>query len=106
MNKFFLAFASIFTPAVWAFTHLKEWTSIKFLGKTVRLQPEEGIIYPYFHQSEELYLNVHLIFGAIFLVLFLGSIVFTIRREWRLVFLCFVISMFSMLGMMVNGAIK
>ena len=106
MNKFFLAFASIFTPGVWAFIYLKEWASIKFMGKTVILKQEEGITYPYFHQSEQLYLYIHLIFGTIFLALCLGSVVFTIRRKWRLVFLCFVMSMFSMLGLMINGAIK
>lgn len=106
MRKFFLAFASIFTSGVWALVYLKEWASIKFLGKTVILKPEEGIIYPYFHQSEQLYLDIHLIFGAIFLVLCLGSVVFTVRRKWGLVFLCFVISMFSMLGIMIVGAIK
>lgn len=106
MNKFFLAFASIFTPGVWAFTYLKEWISIKFLGEMVVLQPEEGIVYPYFHQSEALYLQVHLIFGAVFLTLCLGSTVFVIRRKWNLVFLCFVLSMLAMLGIMVNGAIK
>jgi len=106
MNKFFLAFASIITPGVWAFTYLKEWVSIKFLGKMVRLQPEKGITYPYFHQSETLYLQVHLIFGTIFLVLCLGSTVFTIRRKWGLVFLCFVLSMLCMFAVMINGAIK
>lgn len=106
MNRFFLAFASIFTSGIFALSYLKEWVFINFFGEKLHLKPSKEIDYPYFHSSEELYLRVVLIFGTVFFLLLIASVIFTLQKKWGKVFLCFTLSMMAILAVMVNGAIK
>lgn len=106
MNRFFLAFASIFTSGVFAFSYLKEWASIRIGNRALELKPVNEIIYPYFHESPELYLRVILIFGIVFLMLFCASVYFVFQKNQKNIFLCFVLTMFAILALMINGAIK
>jgi hypothetical protein len=106
MDRFFLSFASIFSSGIFAVSYLKEWVSIKFFGEEISLKPSEEINYPYFHHSEELYLRVLLIFGMLFLFLGIASVIYTLQKKWGKVFLCFTLSMLTILAAMVNGAIK
>lgn len=101
-----MGFASILTPGIFAVSYLKEWVTIKILGEELKLKPSNEINYPYFHHSEELYLRVVLIFGTAFLLLFIASVFFTAQKKWGKVFLCFTLSMITILAAMVNGAIK
>lgn len=61
---------------------------------------------PYFHSSEDLYMSVLLFFGVLFGIIFIGTLYFTIKGKWGMVFLCFILAMLSILSIMVNGAIK
>ncbi len=106
MNRFFISFASIFTSGIFAFSYIKEWISIRILGENLLLKPSKEIDYPYFHQTEELYLRVILIFGMAFFILFVASVIFTIQKKWGMVFLFFTLSMITILIVMVNGAVK
>src|SRR5690606_9540272 len=106
MDRFFMAFASIIASGLFAFTYLKEWISVKFLGEELILQPSNNINYPYFHESEALYLRVMLIFGLLFLWLLIASVFFIIKKNRGMVFLCFILSMLTILAMMINSAIK
>jgi len=106
MNRFFLAFATTLTSGIFAFSYIKEWTSIQLGGQTLILKPSEEIVYPYFHQSPELYLSVILVFGIGFLLLFLASVYFVYQKNEKKVFLIFVLTMFVILALMINGAIK
>src|SRR5690606_26100509 len=106
MNRFFLAFATILTSGIFAFSYLKEWASIQLGSQQLVLSPNAEIIYPYFHQSPELYLRVTLIFGVVFFLLFLGSLYYLFQKNEKKIFLTFVLIMFTILALMVNGAIK
>lgn len=106
MKRFFLAFATILTSGIFAFSYLKEWASIQLGGQELILQPSEEIVYPYFHQSSELYLRVTLAFGAVFLLLFLASVYFVYQKNEKKTFLSFVLTMLAMLALMINGAVK
>jgi hypothetical protein len=106
MNRFFLAFAAILTSGIFAFSYLKEWASIRLVGQKLILKPSEEIVYPYFHHSDELYLRVTLVFGVVFLLLFLASVYFVYQKNEKKVFLTFVLTMFAILALMINGAIK
>lgn len=101
-----MAFASIFTSGIFAFSYLKEWISVQFWDQKLILKPSSEIDYPYFHQSQNLYLQVILIFGIVFFLLFATSVLFTIQKKEGKVFLCFVLTMLAILALMVNGAIK
>src|SRR5665811_1859292 len=103
MNRFFMAFASILTSGIFAFSYLKEWVFFNFLGGELNLNPSQEINYPYFHNSEELYLRVLLTFGTIFFLLFMASVFFALRKKWGKVFLCFTLSMVTILAIMVNA---
>src|SRR5690554_6831472 len=106
MNRFFLAFASIFTSGIFAFSYLNEWLSVKFWDQPLLLKPSGDIVYPYFHQSPALYLRVMLIFGMLFFLLCLASVAFSFQKNQKNIFLCFVLTMLGILAAMVNGAIK
>lgn len=106
MNRFFLAFATILTSGIFAFSYLKEWASLQVGDQELVLKPSEEIIYPYFHQSAELYLRVTLAFGVVFLLLFLASVYFVYQKSQKKIFLTFVLTMFVILALMINGAIK
>src|SRR5690554_4569717 len=104
MNRFFMAFASIFTSGIFAFSYLKEWILVQYGDQRPILTPSPDIVYPYFHQSHDLYMKVILIFGLMFFVLFASSVFFTVQKKEKKVFLCFVLTMFTILAVMVNGA--
>src|SRR5690554_4081125 len=106
MNRFFLAFATILTSGIFAFSYLREWAGIRIGGQPLLLQPSDEIIYPYFHQSADLYLRVTLIFGVVFSLLFFAGIYFVFKKNERKVFFTFVLTMLTILALMVNGAIK
>lgn len=84
---------------------MREWLGAKWLGEEIVLLPNKDET-PYFHNSEELYLNVILIFGLLFTVIFAASVYFTVKKKEKMVMLCFVVSMLSIFVVMVNGAIK
>lgn len=94
------------TSGIFAFSYLKEWVSFALLEKELILKPSRELEYPYFHESVTLYLGVTLIFGLLFSALLLFSIYFTVRKKWVWIYLCFVLTMLSIMAIMVNGAIK
>jgi hypothetical protein len=106
MNRFFVSFAAICTPAVFAYAYLSEWIGIKFLEKKVVLRPDEQITYPYYHNSEEVYLTVMLLFGLLFVGLFCSAVYFTLKQKRKLIFSSFLLSLLGILAIMINGAIK
>jgi hypothetical protein len=106
MNRFFLAFAAVLTSGIFAFSYLKEWAFIQLGRQDLALNPTAEIIYPYFHQSPELYLRVTLIFGIVFLILFIASVYFVFKKNEKKIFFTFILTMFAILALMVNGAIK
>lgn len=106
MNRFFLSFATILTSGVFAFSYLKEWASIQLGGQQLLLNPANDIVYPYYHQSPELYLRVTLVFGIVFLLLFFASVFFVYQKNEKKIFLTFVLTMLAILALMINGAIK
>jgi len=106
MNRFFLGFAAVLTSGVFAFSYLKEWVSIQIGRQTLVLSPNDDIIYPYYHQSPELYLRMILVFGIVFLSLFIASVFFVFKKNEKKVFLSFVLTMLAILALMINGAIK
>lgn len=105
MNKFFIAFAAIASSGILAYSYLREWIAIKWLGEVPELIPEHPLS-PYFHGSIGLYQRVLVIFGIYFFLVFLGSVYFTWKQKWGFVMLLFVASMLGILGIMINGAIK
>ncbi|ERM84384.1 hypothetical protein P872_15170 [Rhodonellum psychrophilum GCM71 = DSM 17998] len=106
MNKFFISFAGILTSGIFAFSYLKEWVNFALLKKELVLKPSIESEYPYFHESEALYLSVTLISGLLFFTLFLFSVFFTVQKRWVWIYLCFVLTMLSIMAIMINGAIK
>jgi len=106
MNKILLAFAAIFTSGIFAFSYLKEWISVRIWDRVLVLKPSEDIVYPYFHQSADLYLSIMLLFGVIFLFLCVASVLFALQKKEKKVFLCFVLTMLALLSAMINAAIK
>jgi len=101
-----MAFASIFTSGIFAFSYLKEWVFVRYGKQPLTLTPSPDIVYPYFHQSHDLYMKVILMIGLVFTVLFATSVFFTIQKQEKKIFLCFILTMFAILAVMVNGAIK
>ena len=101
-----MAFASIIASGLFAFSYLKEYISIKFWEEELILQPAGEINYPYFHQSETTYLRVMLVFGLIFFVLWIASVFFIFKKKSGMLFLCFILSMLTILAVMINSAIK
>lgn len=106
MNRFFVSFAAILASGIFAYSYLKEWFDYNVLNKELILKPSETIDYPYFHQSESLYLKVIMVFGLYFLIICFLSILLTFRQKWGVVYICFVMTMLGILGVMINGAIK
>ncbi len=106
MNRFFLAFATILTSGIFAFSYLKEWIEIRIGKQQLILKPSDEITYPYFHQSAELYLGVILVFGVLFSLLFFLAVYFVFKKNEKKVFFIFVLTMLAILALMVNGAIK
>lgn len=105
MNRFFVSFAALLTSGIFAYAYWREWLGIKYFEEEMNLQPENPQA-PYFHSSEELYMRVLLYFGILFGIIFLNTLYFTIKRKSGWVFICFILAMFSILAVMVNGAIK
>src|SRR5690554_1015165 len=101
MNRFFMAFASIFTSGIFALSYLKEWVSVRYGNQPLILTPSPDIVYPYFHKADDLYMKVILIFGLVFSLLFASSVFFTVQKKQEKVFLCFVLTMFAILAVMV-----
>lgn len=101
-----MAFATILTSGIFAFSYLKAWLSVRLWDQNLVLKPYNEIDYPYFHQSEKLYLTVTLIFGLVFCLLCLASVFFTFKNKEKKVFLCFVLTMLTVMAVMINGAIK
>ena len=106
MNRFFLAFATILTSGIFAFSYLKEWASIQLGAQELILKPSEEIAYPYFHQSSELYLRAIFVFGVVFLLLFLAAVYFVNQKNEKNIFFTFVLTMLAILALMINGAVK
>lgn len=106
MNRFFVSFAAIASSGIFAYSYWREWIGYKMLGEELVLQPVEKAEVPYFHASEEMYLKVLFVFGMVFGLIFIASILLTYRQKWGWVFGCFVLSMLSILAVMINGAIK
>src|SRR5690606_548624 len=106
MNRFFMAFAAVLTSGIFAFSYIKEWVGIRLGGQPLVLRPSEEITYPYFHQSEDLYLQVTLIVGTVFFLLFCAAVYFIFKQNEKKVFVTFVLTMLAILVLMVNGAIK
>lgn len=105
MNSFFIKFAALASSGIFSYSYLREWVGAKWLGEEIVLLPNKEDA-PYFHSSEELYLTVILVFGLLFMLIFLASVYFTVRNKEKMVMLCFVFSMLSIFAVMVNGAIK
>lgn len=105
MNKFFIAFAAIASSGVLAYAHLWEWIVIRWMGEIPELVPDHPQS-PYFHKSLDLYQIVLCVFGIYFLLVFIGSVIFTWKKKWGMVMLFFVACMLGILGVMINGAIK
>jgi hypothetical protein len=106
MNRFFVAFAAIASSGIFTYSYFREWIGYKMLGEELVLQPIEKADVPYFHASEEIYLKVILVFGIIFGLIFIGSLLSTYKQKWGWVFGWFVVSMLGILAVMINGAIK
>jgi hypothetical protein len=106
MNRFFVSFAAIVASGVFAFSYIMEWYNHAVIGQELILKPTEKIDYPYYHESESLYLTVMLIVGLYFMVIFFLTIVFSFRQRSGWIYLCFVFTMLGILGIMINGAIK
>ena len=105
LNKTFFSFAALLASGVFTYSYIREWIGIKFLGEKINLQsgnPEA----PYFHASENLYLTNTLIFGLLFLAIFILAVYASWKKKEGLVFLSFVLSMLCIFLTMVNGAIK
>jgi hypothetical protein len=105
MNKFFISFAALLSSGIFFYSYWREWLGIKYFEEEMKLQlgnPQA----PYFHSSEVLYMRVLLSFGILFGIIFIGTLYFTIKGKWRMVFICFILAMLSILAIMVNGAIK
>lgn len=106
MNRFFIAFAAIISSGIFAYSYWREWIGYKLLGEKLVLQAVEKADVPYFHASEHIYMRVLLVFGMIFSLIFISSIILTFKQKWAWVFGCFILSMLSILAVMINGAIK
>lgn len=106
MNKIFMAIAAIFSSGIFAYVYLKTWISVAYYNTPLTLQSNDEVDYPYFYRSEETYMRVTLIFGMIFLSLWIASVFFTFKKDWSRVFFVFVLSMITVLAVMINGAIK
>ncbi len=106
MDRFFVAFATVLASGIFAYAYLKEWANHVLWKKPLILKASEEIDYPYFHQSESLYLRVFLIFGLLFAGLFISSIALFCLKKWNKLFLVFVLTMLCILALMINGAIK
>ncbi|MGY6744481.1 MAG: hypothetical protein ACXIUQ_17195 [Cecembia sp.] len=105
MNRFFVPFAAIISSGIFAYSYWKQWLAIKWWGEKAVIFPEKEQA-PYFHASEELYLQVLLAFALVFSLIFLTSIIYAVKRNQRAVFFCFIFSMLAIFAVMVNGAIK
>lgn len=106
MNKFFIALAAIASSGVLAYSYWRELIGYMWLDEKLKLAPIDHPDIPYFHSSEGLYLRVLFIFGLIFSMIFIGAVVYTLKKKWGMVFFFFVLSMMTILAVMVNGAIK
>lgn len=106
MNRFFLAFASTLTSGLLSFSYLKEWMLIRFWNRKPLMPLSDDLLHPYFHQSQDLYLRVTFVFGALFFLLFFATLWFFVQREDKKVFLCFVLTMITLFAVMVNASIK
>ena len=105
MNRFFVPFAAILSSGLFAYSYWKEWIGIMWLGETANLFPENEQA-PYFHASEDLYLQVLLVFALIFSLICSASVYYSLTKKWKAVFFCFIFSMLAIFAVMVNGAIK
>jgi hypothetical protein len=105
MNRFIISFAAILTSGIFAYSYWKEWLSINWWGESAVIFPEKEEA-PYFHASEDLYLKVLLIFALVFSSIFLSSVIYTVKGNWKAVFFCFLLSMLAIFTVMINGAIK
>ncbi|MFD2201583.1 hypothetical protein [Shivajiella indica] len=105
MNRLYFSLAAIFSSGIFSYSYWKEWIQIKWLNSSAVLLPEKPEA-PYFHSTEELYLRVLLVFAIAFSLIFSLSIFFTLKKMWKAVFFCFVMSMLCILAVMINGAIK
>ncbi|TVP50120.1 MAG: hypothetical protein EA341_08245 [Mongoliibacter sp.] len=105
MNRFFIKFAALVSSGIFAYSYLREWVGAKWLDEDIFLLPNNENA-PYFHNSESLYLRVIFIFGLLFTAIFIASAYFTIKKKEKMIMLCFVLSMFSIFVVMLNGAIK
>ena len=86
MNRFFIAFAAIVSSGIFTYSYWREWIGYKFLNEDLILQPVEKTEVPYFHASEEMYLKVLFVFGMVFGLIFIASILLTYRQKWGWVF--------------------
>ncbi|WP_373523571.1 hypothetical protein [Aquiflexum sp.] len=105
MNRFFISFAALLSSGIFAYSYWREWLGIKYFQEEMKLQlgnPQA----PYFHSSEDLYMRILLFFGVLFGIIFIGTLYFTTKGKWGIVFLCFILAMLCILAVMVNGAIK
>ncbi|RZS96128.1 hypothetical protein [Cecembia calidifontis] len=105
MNRLYFSLAALLSSGIFAYAYWKEWIAIQWMGEKAVLLPDSGYA-PYFHASEELYLRVLLIFALLFSIIFVASIVFSLKKNHKAVFFCFIFSMLTIFAVMINGAIK
>jgi hypothetical protein len=104
MHKFYFSIAALLSSGIFAYSYWKEWIAINYLGEEALLI--EAANAPYFHASETLYSQVLLTFAILFTGIFMTSLLLTIKKKYKGVFFCFIVSMLAILTVMVNGAIK
>lgn len=105
MNRLYFSLAALLSSGIFAYSYWKEWIAIQWRGEKPVLVPDSDYA-PYFHATEELYLRVLFIFALIFSAIFVLSIVFSLQKNQKGVFFCFIFSMLTIFAVMINGAIK
>lgn len=91
LNRIFLSLASIGVSLVLAYAHLSQWWLSR--EETVKAKPIK-IDNIHFHAGEMvLSSDSLLVFGVLFLLVGICSVVVTLLRKWNIVFFCFVAAM-------------
>lgn len=101
INRLIISLASILSSMVLAYAHLKEWWKIRSglqsdsdIPQSIHILSKTSLISP----------QATLVFGLLFLVIGLLSIIFSWLKYWHMVFFCFVAAMLTIWARIMVGA--
>ncbi len=85
--------------------NLSEWYIVKIQGQTTDYPFGEDGPTPYYYKTAELYSTVNLIWGIVFLTIFIFTIWTVIARKRKLSLISFGTTLVLVLGMLIHGGI-